>query len=89
MSVETLGGARFLLTFMDDGTSFQYIYFLKYKSDVYEKFKIFDKMIKNKFEKRMRVLRSDNDLKFRNKNMDSYPESRGIIREFTAPYTPE
>lgn len=85
MSVESPGGARFLLTFKDDATSFRYIYFLKHKNDVYEKFKIFDKMIENKFGKPMRVLRSDNGLEYRNKNMDSYLESRGIVRECTAP----
>lgn len=89
MSVKTPGDASFLLTFKDDTTSFRYIYFLRHKSDVYEKFKVFDKLIENKFGRVMRELRSDNGREFRNKDMNGYPESRGIQRESTAPYTPE
>lgn len=53
MKEELLGGARFLLMFKDDATSFRYIYFLKHKSDVLEKFKKYDKLIENKFGRAM------------------------------------
>ena len=89
MSIESLGGARFLLTFKDDATNFRHIYFLKHKSDVFEKFRVFDKLVENKFGRAMRVLRSNNGREFRNGAMDNYLESRGIQRECTAPYTPE
>ena len=89
MNVESQGGAQFLLTFKDDATSFRHIYFLKHKSDVFDKFRVYDKLVENKFGRVMRVLRSDNGREFRNKNMDEYLESRGIERERTAPYTPE
>lgn len=89
MSEASLGGARFLLTFKDDATSFRHIYFLRHKSDVLEKFKKFDKLIENKFGRPMRVLRSDNGTEFKNRAMESYTDSRGIQREFTAPYTPQ
>lgn len=89
MSVESLGGTRYILTFKDDATSFRFVYFLKHKSDVYDRFKVFEKLIRNKFGKAMKVLRSDNGKEFRNKLMDSYLESCGILRETTAPYTPE
>ena len=45
MSVDSIGGARYFLTFKDDATSFQYVYFLRHKSDVYERFKEYDKVI--------------------------------------------
>lgn len=37
-----------------------YVDFLWHKSDVYEKFKVFNELIENKFGRMMRVLRSDN-----------------------------
>lgn len=89
MSVETPGGARYLLIFKDDATSFRYIYFLRHKNDVFEKLKVLDKLIENKFGRVMRVLRSDNGREFRNSAIDKYLEIRGIQRECTAPYTPE
>ena len=60
MNIESQGGARFLLTFKDDATSFRHIYFLKHKSNVFDKFRVFDKLVENKFGRVMRVLRSDN-----------------------------
>lgn len=39
MSVESLGGANYFLTFKDDATGFRFVYFIKHKADVYEKFK--------------------------------------------------
>lgn len=54
-----------------------------------EKFKKFDKLVENKFGRAMRVLRSDNGLEFKNRAMEEYTDSRGIQREFTAPYTPQ
>lgn len=89
MTIESPGGARYMLTFKDDATSFRFVYFLKHKDDVYDRFKIFDQMIRNKFNKSIKVLRSDNGTEFRNKLMNTYLESKGITRETTAPYTPE
>jgi len=46
-------------------------------------------MIKNKFDRKMKTLRSDNGREFCNKEMDDYLEKRGIQRETTAPHNPE
>lgn len=39
--VESLGGANYYVTFIDDASNFCYVYFIKHKDDVLEKFKIF------------------------------------------------
>lgn len=44
MSEISLGGARFFLMFTDDASEFRYVYFLKHKSDVFDRFE-------NRFEK--------------------------------------
>ena len=89
MNVESQGGARFLLIFKEDATSFRHIHFLKHKSDMFDKFRVYNKLAENKFGRVMRVLRSDNGREFRNKKIDEYLESRSIERDCTAPYTPE
>lgn len=89
MSVESLGGARYFLTFKDDATGFRHVYFIKHKSDVFDRFKEFAQLIKNKFEKSIKVLRSDNGREFCNAKMDEYLAANGIKKENTAPYTPE
>jgi len=46
-------------------------------------------MIENKFDRKMKTLRSDNGREFHNKEMVAYLEKCGIQRETTAPYNPE
>ena len=41
MSVETLDGYRYFLTFTDDLSIYGYIYLMKHKSETFEKFKEF------------------------------------------------
>lgn len=89
MSVESLGGARYFLTFKDDATGFRHVYFIKHKSDVYEKYLEYEHLVKNKFGQEIKVLRSDNGREFCNKEMDKYLLAHGIEKENTAPHTPE
>ena len=39
MSVEACGGYRYFLTFTDDLSRYRYIYLMKHKSEMFEKFK--------------------------------------------------
>lgn len=56
MSVEPPGGANYFLTFVDDATGYRHVYFLRHKSDVFEKFKVFERLIVNKFGRSMKIL---------------------------------
>lgn len=87
--VASVGGARYFLLFKDDTTSYRYVYFMKHKSDVFERFKEFERAIANKFERTMKVLRIDNGTEYCNSAMKEYLISKGIKLETTAPYTPE
>lgn len=89
MSTESPGGSRYFLTFKDDASSYRHVYFMRHKSEVFEKFKVFEKLIRNKFGRSIKILRSDNGREFCNQKMDDYLESCGIKKETTAPYTPE
>lgn len=89
MSVTSPGGSRYFLTFKDDASDYRHAYFLKQKSEVFGKFKVFERLVANKFGRSMKILRSDNGREFCNRQMDEYLELHGIRRETTAPYTPE
>ena len=78
MSVELLGGAKFYVIFKDDASEFRHIYFIKHKSDVYEKFKDFEKFVNNKFGQPMKVMRCDNGTEYCNQAMKQYLSSREI-----------
>lgn len=43
MTVERPGGAKYFLTFKDDASGYRHVFFLRHKSDIFEKFKIFEK----------------------------------------------
>ena len=89
MTEKSPGGSRYVLTFKDDASGYRHAYFLKEKSEVFGKFKQYERMVANKFGRAIRRVRSDNGSEFRNLAMDEYFELRGIVRETTAPHTPE
>lgn len=78
----SLGGARYFLLFVDEATDF-------IKSDVCEKLKEFDKLVKNEYGYSIKTLRADNGREYVNSEVQNYMKGRGIKLENTAPYTPQ
>lgn len=58
------------------------------RSDVYECFCSFHKMILTQFSTEVKVLRSDNGREFISQILQFYFQDHGIIHETTCPYTP-
>jgi len=65
----SIGGARFFLTFVDESSGYRHVFFLRHKSDVYIKFKEFDKMVENKFGRKIQVIHADNGREYCNEDM--------------------
>ena len=89
LSETSLGGARYYVSFIDDSTSYRYVYFIKHKIDAVECFITLDKLLRNKFDRRIKTLRTDNGKEYVNEKLTSYLKKQGITHERTAPYTPE
>jgi len=62
---------------------------MHHKNEALKTFKVFVTTVDNKWERRVKILRSDNSLEYINNEFLSYLESKGIEHEPTAPYTPE
>lgn len=77
------------MLFKDDATGFRFVYFIKYKSDVFDKFVEFERLVFNKIGRTIKTLRTDNGTEYRNAKMDEYRKTRGITLETTVPNTPE
>jgi hypothetical protein len=60
MSTTSLSGYVYYVSFTDDFSRNTWIYFLKAKSEVFNKFKEFKVLVENLFEKKIKILRSDN-----------------------------
>ncbi|XP_049318346.1 uncharacterized protein LOC105224069 isoform X1 [Bactrocera dorsalis] len=89
MRHESIGGAKYVLTFTDDKTRFVFVYFLRRKDEVLEKFKDFKQMIECQTEKRIKMLRSDNGTEFVHNAFNKFLKEHGIVRQLTVPYTPQ
>ena len=60
MPITSMNGSRYFLTFIDDYSSYCWIYFLKKKYEVFETFKIFKDLDENTLGKNIKALISDN-----------------------------
>lgn len=89
METESLGGAKYFLTFTDDYSKKVFVYFLQKKSEVINKLKEFKKYVENQLECNIKCLRTDNGLEYINKNISDLLKSSGIIHQTTVPYTPQ
>ncbi|POM76055.1 Rve domain containing hypothetical protein [Phytophthora palmivora] len=88
MKTKSKGGARYVLTFVDDYSRFVVAYFLTMKSEVSSNFESFVKLYENQWGRRIKYLRSDNGTEFSNKAMDKICETNGSLHQKTVPYSP-
>lgn len=58
MSVNSIGGARYFLTFIDDHTRKMFVYFLKHKSETADVFLKFKALVENQTGRRIKVIRT-------------------------------
>ena len=89
MENQSLGGARYFLTFIDDFSRKVFVYFLKCKSEVLEKFLEFKNKVENELDRKIKVLRSDNGREYINSQFDKCLKKFGIKHQTTIPYTPQ
>eukprot|EP00253_Pinus_taeda_P002681 PITA_02681 len=66
-----------------------WIYFLKKKSEVFDKFKEFKALVENQIEKKIKVLSTDNGGEFCSNGFEEFCKKCGIARKKTTPYTPQ
>ena len=88
MSTRALSGAEYFATFIDDHSRKTWIYFLKTKDEVFDRFREFKAPIKNAIGKKIKVLRSDNGGEYIDKDFTDFCVKEGIKREWKVAYNP-
>ena len=88
MSVNSLGGPRYYITFIDDYPRFTSVYFMKTKDEALEKLKEFHSFDVNFTGKQVKVLRTDNGGVYCSNAFDAYLKENGITHQLTVPYNP-
>lgn len=85
--VLSTSGAAYFLTIVDDYSRAVWVYLLQEKSEVAVTLKNFFKMVERQFEKKIKVVRSDNGGEF--VSLRSYFATEGIIHQTSCVYTPQ
>jgi hypothetical protein len=80
VSVPSLGKSVYYVSFIDDFSRNTWIYFLRKKSEVFDRFKEFKALVENQTEKRIKVLRTDNGGDFCGNEFEEFCKKCGIAR---------
>jgi transposase InsO family protein len=83
----SIGGSKYCLVIVDDYSRFTWVFFLQEKSQTQETLKGFLRWAQNEFELRIKKIRSDNEMEFKNSQIEGFLEDEGIKHEFSSPYT--
>ena len=86
---EALRGFRYACVFNCDCTRHVWVYFLRSKDQTLHTFTIFVKMVEKQTGRQVKFFRSDRGGEFMSKEFDKFLEERGIVRETSAPETPQ
>jgi transposase InsO family protein len=84
----SIGGSKYGLVIIDDFSRFTWVLFMQDKSETQGTLKHFLRRAQNRFELKVKKIRSDNGSEFKNLQVEEYLEDEGIKHEFSAPYTP-
>ena len=86
--VQTRGGKKYFITFIDDCTRFCYVYLLRSKDEALDAFKLYKNEVENQLSKKIKVLRSDRGGEY-DTPFNLFCSEHGIIHQTTAPYSPQ
>ena len=89
MSEKSLGGANYFVSFTDDKTRYSWIYTLKTKDQVFDRFVQWKTLVEKQTGHVVKILRSDNGGEYTSNKFKSFLKAEGIRHERTIPKTPE
>ena len=89
MSVEARDGYCYLFTFTNYLSRYGYVYLMKHKSEIFEKFKEFQSEVENHRNKKIKFLRSDHGGEYLSYEFGLHLKQCGIVSQLTPPGTPQ
>jgi transposase InsO family protein len=85
----SLSDCRYMLTIIDDYSRRVFPYFLKHKHEAFDAFKAWKVMVEKQTERKVKVLRTDNGMKFCSNEFKFFCRKDGIVRHHIIPHTPQ
>ena len=83
------GGSKYIVTFIDNHSRMVFVYPIKAKSEVFEKFKMLKAQVETQYDSKIRCIRSDNGGEYISKRFNQYCANQGIAHQISAPYSPQ
>jgi hypothetical protein len=84
-----LKGEKYFMLLFYDYTRMNTVFFINNKSEAFENFKIYKKMVENEMDSKIKFLRSDNGGEFTSKEFMDYYNIHGIKRKFSVARAPQ
>jgi hypothetical protein len=85
----SLAGAGYVFTFIDDLSHYNWVYFLKNKNRVFERFKEFRTLAEKQCGRHVKCLRSNNGGKYVSRQFEDYLVQSDISWKRFVPHTPQ
>jgi transposase InsO family protein len=79
MEVDSLGGKRYWVTFIDVGSRRPFVYFLRQKSEAAEALRGFQHLVETQTGRKIRGFRSDRGGEYLNATVDALIREGGIV----------
>ncbi|GJX48584.1 retrovirus-related pol polyprotein from transposon TNT 1-94 [Tanacetum coccineum] len=86
---QTISHNKYTLVIVDEYSRYTWVFCLKKKSDAADCIMTFIRKMENLNEVRVKELRSDNGIEFRNYKLEEFCDEKGISQNFSSPCTPE
>ncbi|GJZ87535.1 retrovirus-related pol polyprotein from transposon TNT 1-94 [Tanacetum coccineum] len=80
---------KYTLVIVDKYSRYTWVYFLKKKRHAAEMIMSFIRMVENQNDIKFKQIRTDNGTEFRNFELESFCNEKGISQNFSSPYTPK
>jgi transposase InsO family protein len=84
-----LKSEKYFMLLVDDYTRMTTVFFLRNKSEVFEKLKVYKEMVENEMDLKIKCLRSNNGGELTSKEFMDYCSMHGIKRKFFVARTPQ
>ena len=85
----TWDGKRYILTLIDDYSHYTEVCLLKYKSEATDALKNYVMRVEVKMNMKVSKIRCDNGGEYANERLRDWTNKKGIVLDFTVPYTPQ
>ncbi|GJV81904.1 putative ribonuclease H-like domain-containing protein [Tanacetum coccineum] len=88
-SVRSINHKTYCLVITDDFSRFSWVFFLRTKDETSGILKDFIRQIENQLNQKVKTIRCDNGIEFKNRDIIEFCGSKGIKREYSNPRTPQ